>query len=96
MGMGRKRQPRLTFLNTHVVCWLFEGRLDLISPPAQTAMESGLLRISPMALLDVQTLREIGWSTKTANHVYAALSGEIGLRLGDAPFAEVEFAHYRP
>lgn len=87
--MGRKRQPRLTFLDTHIVCWLYEGRLDLISQPAQAAMESGLLRISPMALLEVQYLHEIGRITKTANQIYAALSQEIGLRTGDANFAGV-------
>jgi PIN domain nuclease of toxin-antitoxin system len=87
--MGRKRQPRLTFLDTHIVCWLYEGRLDLISPPAQAEMESGLLRISPTALLEVHYLHEIGRITKTANQIYAALSQEIGLRTGDANFAEV-------
>jgi PIN domain nuclease of toxin-antitoxin system len=87
--MGRKRQPRLSFLDTHVVCWLYEGRLDLISAPAQTAIESGLLRVSPMALLEIQYLYEIGRIGKTANQVFAALSDEIGLREGDAVFAEV-------
>lgn len=87
--MGRKRQPLLTFLDTHIVCWLYEGRLDLISQTAQTAMETGLLRVSPMALLEVQYLHEIRRITKTANQIYAALADEIGLRTGDANFADV-------
>ncbi len=87
--MGRKRQPRLTFLDTHVVCWLYEGRLDLISQPGLAAIETGLLRISPMALLELQYLYEIGRITKTANQVQTALAQDIGLRVGDATFAEV-------
>ncbi len=86
--MGR-RQPRLTFLDTHIVCWLYAGRLDLISPTAQAAIESGLPRVSPMALLEVQYLHEIGRITKTADQVLAALTDEIGLRVGEAPFADV-------
>lgn len=87
--MGRKRQPRLTFLDTHVVCWLYEGRLDLISTVARHAIESGLLRVSPMALLEVQYLHEIGRIIKTANHVLAVLAEDLDLRVGDASFAEV-------
>jgi PIN domain nuclease of toxin-antitoxin system len=87
--MGRKRQPRLTFLDTHIVCWLYEGRLDLISAPAQAVIETGLLRVSPMALLEVQYLYEIGRIKKTANQVFSALAEDVGLRVGDAAFAEV-------
>lgn len=42
-----------------------------------------------MALLEVQYLHEIGRITKTANQIYGSLSNEIGLRTGDALFAEV-------
>jgi PIN domain nuclease of toxin-antitoxin system len=87
--MGRKRQPRLTFLDTHIVCWLYEGRLDLISQAAQGVIETGLLRVPPMALLELQYLYEIGRISKTANQILAALAEDIDLRVGDAAFSDV-------
>lgn len=87
--MGRKRQPRLSFLDTHVVCWLYEGRLDLVSVSAQAAIESGVLRVSPMALLEVQYLFEIGRISKTAKAIFTALADDIGLRESEAAFADI-------
>jgi PIN domain nuclease of toxin-antitoxin system len=87
--MGRKRQPRLTFLDTHIVCWLFEARLDLFSKESLVAIETGLLRVSPMAALELQYLFEIGRITKPANEILVALAEDIDLRVSEIPFAEV-------
>jgi PIN domain nuclease of toxin-antitoxin system len=87
--MGRKRQPRLTFLDTHIVCWLYEGRIDLLSPECVVAIETGLLRISPMVSLELQYLYEIGRTTRSASEVLAALAEDIDLRLSVIPFADV-------
>lgn len=86
--MGRKRQPRLTFLDTHIVCWLFEARLDLFSRESLAAIETGILRVSPMVALELQYLHEIGRITRPANDVLAALSDDIDLRMNETPFAE--------
>jgi len=87
--MGRKRQPRLTFLDTHIVCWLFEARLDLFSKESLAAIETGILRVSPMAALELQYLFEIGRITKPANEILAALAGDIDLRMNETPFADI-------
>lgn len=87
--MGRKRKPALTFLDTHIVCWLFEARLDLFSENALTAIETGLLRISPMVSLELQYLYEIGRITLPASDVLTALAGDIDLRTSETPFADV-------
>jgi len=87
--MGRKRQPRLTFLDTHIVCWLFEARLDLFSKESLAAIETGILRVSPMAALELQYLFEIGRITKPAAEVLAALAEDIDLRVSETPFAEI-------
>ncbi|MHB1620332.1 MAG: type II toxin-antitoxin system VapC family toxin [Sulfuricella sp.] len=87
--MGRKRQPRLTFLDTHIVCWLFEARLDLLSKEGLAAIETGLLRVSPMVSLELQYLHEIGRITRTANDVLTALAGDIDLRMSETSFADI-------
>jgi len=87
--MGRKRQPRLTFLDTHIVCWLFEARLDLFSKESLAAIETGILRVSPMAALELQYLFEIGRITKPASEILAALAEDIDLRSSETPFVEI-------
>jgi len=37
--VARPRKPQLTHLDTHVVCWLYEGRTELLSPAAKEAIE---------------------------------------------------------
>lgn len=87
--MGRKRQPSLIFLDTHIVCWLFEARLDLLSKESLAAIENGLLRISPMVSLELQYLHEIGRITQPANNVLTALAGDIDLRISETPFTDI-------
>jgi PIN domain nuclease of toxin-antitoxin system len=86
--MGRKRKPALTFLDTHIVCWLYEARLDLFSKDSLAAIESGLLRVSPMVSLELQYLFEIKRITRPAQEVLAALAEDIDLRMSDISFAD--------
>jgi PIN domain nuclease of toxin-antitoxin system len=87
--MGRKRKPSLTFLDTHIVCWLYEARLELFSKNSLAAIESGLLRVSPMVSLELQYLFEIKRITRPAQEILAALAEDIALRMNDAPFADI-------
>lgn len=87
--MARKRRASLIFLDTHIVCWLYEGRLELLSEAGRSAIESSPLRLSPMAKLELQYLYEIGRINRAADEVFAALAREIDLRLNDAPFSEI-------
>lgn len=47
----------LTYFDTHVVAWLYAGRVDLFSRRAATAIEDGELLISPMVTLELQYLQ---------------------------------------
>jgi PIN domain nuclease of toxin-antitoxin system len=87
--MGRKRKPSLTFLDTHIVCWLYEARLDLFSRDSLAAIETGLLRVSPMVSLELQYLFEIKRITRPAQEILAALAKDVDLRISDAPFADI-------
>lgn len=87
--MGRKRKPAPTFLDTHIVCWLFEARLDLFSKDSLAAIETGLLRVSPMVSLELQYLFEIKLITRPASDVLAALAEDIDLRVNDTPFGDI-------
>jgi len=82
-------RTRLIHLDTHIVCWLYEGRLDLLSSAAGKAIERGTLEISPMVGLELQYLREIGRIRHGPARILAALRGDRGLSISDLPFAAV-------
>lgn len=47
-------------LDTHVVVWLYAGRVDLLPPPVRALVEQEEIAISPIVLLELQYLRETG------------------------------------
>ena len=57
--MARGRQ-RISYLDTHVVAWLYEGLVEKLSSPARQAIEDSTLLFSPMVELELQYLHEIG------------------------------------
>lgn len=87
--MARTAKSRLTYLDTHVVCWLYEGRNELLSVPAANAIERGLLRVSPMVDLELRFLREIGRLSKGPETILPALSRDIGLAMGEEAFSSI-------
>jgi PIN domain nuclease of toxin-antitoxin system len=79
----------LTHLDTHVVAWLFAGRADLLSARARTEIEGGDLVISPVVVLELQSLWETKRPTEPASVVVDDLASRIGLGLSQAPFPAV-------
>lgn len=87
--MARTEKPGLIHLDTHIVCWLYEARIDLLSEPARAAIERGRLAVSPIVDLELQYLHEIGRIGKGPVTVLSALSAEIGLALDPQPLEKV-------
>ena len=84
----------LTHLDTHVAVWLYANRQDLLSGAARERVEADRLHISPMAVLELTCLHEIGRTTEDGTAVLAGLRVAIGLAVDPTPFAEVvERAH---
>jgi PIN domain nuclease of toxin-antitoxin system len=79
----------LTYLDTHVVAWLYAGRADLLSATARRVVESSELLISPAVVLELQYLHETGRTAGEAERVVADLRTRIELRVCDLPFPEV-------
>ena len=75
-------------LDTHVVVWLYAGDLDRLAPVANR-LEGARLAISPMVLLELQYLHEIGRLAVRAEDVVGDLRERIGLRVSQHPFPEV-------
>lgn len=79
----------MTYLDTHVVAWLYAGRLDLLTDRVRHALRDDEPAISPMVRLELQYLHEIGRVRTPAAAVVAELGRAIGLTVCTQPFAAV-------
>lgn len=73
------------YLDTHVTLWLYAGEVARISRRAAAAINDEPLAISPVVLLELQCLHEIGRITVAPDTVVADLARRIGLAVLDRP-----------
>jgi PIN domain nuclease of toxin-antitoxin system len=79
----------LIYLDTHVVAWMFAGRVDLIPASVRALLDEHELMISPAVKLELQYLFEIRRTAEPAKVVIEGLAREVGLKVCDLPYAEV-------
>jgi len=79
----------LIYLDTHLVAWIFAGRIDLLPSTVQSLLDEHDLLISPAVELELQYLYEIQRTAKPARQVIEALGRDIGLGVCDLPFSHV-------
>ncbi len=84
----------LTHLDTHVAAWLYADRRDLLSAAARERIDQDELAISPMAVLELTYLYEVGRANEDGAAVLAGLRATLAVDLDPTPFAQViERAH---
>jgi len=76
-------------LDTHVALSLYEGRSAGLSARVRHALEAGAVSLSPMVLLEVELLNEIGRVRPRAHEVAASLSEQLAIRVATETFADV-------
>jgi PIN domain nuclease of toxin-antitoxin system len=79
----------MTYLDTHVVAWLYAGEFDKLSKAAAKGIRGDAPSISPIVLLELQYLYDIGRAKAPAPRVLEALDRDIGLSVCSLPFAAV-------
>lgn len=79
----------LLFLDTQIVVWLAEARLERLSPQATAAIEDPELLISPMVLLELEYLYEIKRILLQPLAILNQLQIQIGLQVKDDSFSAV-------
>jgi PIN domain nuclease of toxin-antitoxin system len=79
----------VTYLDTHVVAWLFAGENDRLSKAATARIDDEDVLVSAAVVLELQLLYEIKRLKATAVKVVERLSVEIGLSVCQLPFASV-------
>jgi PIN domain nuclease of toxin-antitoxin system len=79
----------MIYLDTHVVAWLYAGRVDLFPSYVQKLISREELLISPIVALELQYLFEVGRVSKKATDVVFDLGKRIGLKTCEHPFNDV-------
>jgi PIN domain nuclease of toxin-antitoxin system len=79
----------MIFLDTHAVVFLHAGELRLFSSSALPIMETEPLAISPMAMLELAYLYEIGRISCGAEAIVEDLRRDIGLEVFEKNWFEV-------
>ncbi len=82
-------RPKVIHLDTHVIIWLYEGRVERLGKDARRAIESSNPVASPAAVLELEFLHEIGRLKPSATKVMTALAADIGLQICDMTFRTV-------
>jgi len=85
----------VVYLDTCAVLFLYAGLTEKLTAPAAEAIDKGTLRISPMVLLEIQYLREVGRFKHRPEDVHDELGKLIGLKVCDADFGQVSQAAMR-
>ena len=72
----------MTYLDTHVLLWLYAFADKRISQAAlEQIRSSDLLLVSPMALLELTYLKEIGRINVTSDTIFCELETSIELKV---------------
>ena len=79
----------MIYLDTHVVVWLFSGRLEKFSEETKALITAQSIFISPCVRLELQYLHEIERINVEANEIVTDLSERIGLGVCDKDFNSV-------
>jgi PIN domain nuclease of toxin-antitoxin system len=77
------------YIDTQVMVWLCEGKLEKLSAPAAAVLEETEAVISPMVLLELEYLYGIKRILVPPQELLTGIEAQIGLRVRDHSFAAV-------
>lgn len=78
------------YLDTHIVVWLRQKELEKFSQYALDAIESASqLLISPMVMMELKYLQEIGRIIDTPHNIIGDLNAMIDLKIDDVVLFDV-------
>lgn len=71
------------YLDTHVTLWLYSGQTERLSKRATNLINRERVGVSPVVLLELQYLREIGRVTAAPRAIIMDLKQRLGLAIED-------------
>ncbi len=79
----------MTYLDTHIVVWLYAGLVKKLSERVRAHIEAHDLSISPSVKLELQYLHEIGRLKVKPDLIVKSLNNSIGLKVVSIDSAKV-------
>ena len=79
----------IAYLDTHIVVWLCQNNVAKLTNPALDAVNSHDLLISPMVLVELNFLYQIGRVVRTPQDLAKQLRTQIEVRVCDRSFADI-------
>jgi PIN domain nuclease of toxin-antitoxin system len=76
----------ICYIDTQVAVWLAQANVTKFSRRTLSLINNSDVRISPMAVVELQYLYEIGRIVITPHQILTKLSAEIALTVCDYPF----------
>jgi PIN domain nuclease of toxin-antitoxin system len=76
----------ICYTDTQVAVWLAEANLAKFSPKGLSLVQTADLRISPMAVIELQYLYEIRRIVVSPQDILLKLNAEVGLTVCEYPF----------
>ena len=71
------------YLDTHITLWLYSGQTERLSKRATNLINRERVGVSPVVLLELQYLREIGRVTAMPRAIIMDLTQRLGLGIED-------------
>ena len=82
----------MIYLDTHALVWMLAGEVERFSSKGKSLVDKAELIISPMVVLELEFLYEIGRITQGAEKLIEIATQEHAVRICSTPWQEVVFA----
>ena len=79
----------MAYLDTQVALWLSHGRLRQLTKEALRVVKTAELLISPMTVLELEYLYDLGRTKLRSREITRKLQGELGIRICSLSFERV-------
>lgn len=79
-------------LDTHIAVWLFSGDTKRLTSTAKREISRSDLLVSPMVMLELSLLHEIGRVGYSPTDIVSAIRTQFGVEIASDPFEQVTLA----
>lgn len=79
----------LIYLDTHVVAWLYSGETRLLSTRGRATIDQSPLLVSPMVILELEFLKDVGRLAVGASVIIESLRARIGIEVCELSFHKI-------
>ncbi len=89
---ARLGRPVIAYLDTNIVVWVASGKLRNLSKDAERVLKRADLLVSPMVLLELEYLYDLGRSKLRSRETQWKVEREMGVQVCDLSFGRVAAA----